>query len=323
MIFSVPVMTDSEEIAISMDFGGTSVKFAIIQGTEMLDRAPALQTQEFATPELLIEAMVETLKDLVKKWPAARAVGMGIPCVVDYARGVVGDLTNVPGWHEVPICRIVSEATGLPAFVENDANCMAYAEWKLGAGVGYKDIVCLTIGTGVGSGIVLNNQFYRGHFGGAGEMGQSCIDYKGRVGHYGNRGALEDYIGNREIAADAQAAYAAVGISKTIEECGPRPLEDAARAGDPVAQQLWREIARKLASALINCCYIINPHAFVIGGGVAGARELLFDPLREYMKAQLLPSHFERIELIPAKFGGNAGLIGAARYALDCLANKG
>lgn len=312
-------MGNDQKSALSIDLGGTSVKFAVVQGTAILEKGSPLITQTYETPDSLLEAICAAAQQLLSRHPEVCAVGMGLPGFVNHEEGTVDSLTNIAGWHDIPIRNILEETLRLPVSVDNDANCMAYAEWKMGAGRGYCDLVCLTLGTGVGSGVIVNNCMLRGHLGAAGELGQTCIDYKGRIGHYGNRGALEDYIGNRELSADAQSAYAAGGIAKSLDECSPMPLEIGARAGDPIAMKVWNDIARKLASCLVNCCYILNPQAFVIGGGIANARDLLFTPLRKYMKAQLYPKHYEAIHILPAYFKGEAGLIGAARLALDTL----
>lgn len=297
--------------------GGTSIKFAVVRGTEIVDRGAPMPTADYPSPESVVSEIGLRLRALIERNPAVQAVGMGLPGFVDHAAGTVDSLTNVPGWYDVPIRRILEQETGLPAAVDNDANCMAYAEWKLGAGRGMEHLVCLTLGTGVGSGVVANGRLLRGFLGAAGELGQVGIDYQGRIGHYGNRGALEDYIGNRELAAAAQTAYAAIGQVKTLDELTPLHLENAAKAGCPVAAALWDDIARKLAACMLCCHYILNPQAFIIGGGVAKAGELLFAPVRRYLKAQIYAPHFAKLQILPAQFGSEAGIIGAARLALD------
>ena len=222
--------------------------------------------------------------------PEVQAIGMGMPGFVNFYQGTVYTLTNVPGWNNVPVRDMLQAACGLPVYVENDANCMAYAEWKLGAGKGKRHLVCLTLGTGVGSGLIVNGELLRGSTCSAGELGQTSIDYRGRLGHYGNRGSLEDYVGN---------------------------LERAALAGDEVAEQVWRDLAVKLSCALMNCCYLLNPEAIIIGGGVAKAKTLLFQPLQEIMKAQLAAPLVEYLEILPAQFGTEAGILGAAHLALN------
>ena len=314
-------MNGQQETSIGVDMGGTSIKFAVVRGEKIIAKGEPVQTKECGSPEAVIAAVGERLRALREQYPDVRAVGMGLPGFVNHAAGVVDSLTNVPGWYDVPIRRILEEESGLPAAVENDANCMALAEWKLGAGRGMQDIVCLTLGTGVGAGIIAQGQLLRGHLGAAGELGQVGIDYRGRIGHYGNRGAVEDYIGNGELALEAQMRYATeLGVHKPIDELTPIHLEDAAKGGCPVALGIWDDAARKLSACLLACHYILNPQAFIIGGGIAKAGELLFDSLRGYLKAQIYPAHYEKLQILPAQFGGEAGIIGAALLALEDLA---
>lgn len=314
--YSSGVMS-ADDLSLGVDMGGTSIKFAVVQGTNIVYKGAPMPTAEYPSPDAIVEEIGRRLRAIMDLYPAVKAVGMGLPGFVNHKEGTVDSLTNVPGWYDVHIREILENATGLPAAVDNDANCMAYAEWKLGAGRGMSDLVCLTLGTGIGSGVIANGQFLRGAMSAAGELGQMSIDYKGRIGYYGNQGAIEDYIGNREIAAEAQAAYAAVGKVRSLEECTPIDLENEAKAGCPVAAALWEDIARKLATCLMNCHYILNPEAFIIGGGVSKAGDLLFAPLRRYLKAQLYAPHYEKLKILPAMFGNEAGIIGAARLALN------
>ncbi len=313
------VFMADEAFTIGVDMGGTTLKAAVVQGTEVLRKIEPMVTLDYPSPEAIVEELARRLHALREEFPGVVSIGMGLPGFADHVAGTIDSLTNVPGWYDIPIRRMLEEATGLPAAIDNDANCMAYAEWKLGAGRGMQNLVCLTLGTGVGSGIIVNGQFLRGHLGAAGELGQMSIDYKGRVGHYGNIGAVEDYIGNREIATDALLAYGSAGMERTLADCDPLHLELDAKAGNPVALRIWDDIARKLATALMNCCYILNPEAFIIGGGIAKAGDLLFTPLRQYLSNQLYARHYARLQILPAQFGSEAGLIGAARMGLDDL----
>ena len=288
-------MTASTIPSIGIDFGGTSIKMGVVKGAEVIAHAPSIATQEYGNPDQLIEAIAQFVNMLRLNHPEVQAIGMGMPGFVNFYQGTVYTLTNVPGWNNVPVKDMLQAACGLPVYVENDANCMAYAEWKLGAGKGKRHLVCLTLG----------------------ELGQTSIDYRGRLGHYGNRGSLEDYVGNREIAADARTLYASHGIDKAIVDCNPISLERAALAGDEVAEQVWRDLAVKLSCALMNCCYLLNPETIIIGGGVAKARTLLFQPLQEIMKTQLAAPLVEYLEILPAQFGTEAGILGAAHLALN------
>lgn len=302
---------------IGIDFGGTSVKAGVVVGSRVITTAPALATQDYEGPESLIGAMTASISTLREAHPEVVAVGVGMPGFVDSERGVVRKLTNVRGWTDLPLRARLSEQCGLPVAVDNDANCMAYAEWRVGAGRHFRNLLCVTLGTGVGGGLIVDGRLIHGSRFGAGEIGQMSIDYQGRPGHYQNLGALEDYVGNREIAERACAAYAAAGINQSVENCSPAALATAAGHGDPVALAIWDETARMLACALMGCCWLLNPEAIIIGGGVARAGAVLFDPLETHLFAQLSSPFRDHLQILPAAFCNDAGIIGAASIARD------
>lgn len=293
------------------------MKAGVVVGDHVVEGAAAIATQDFDGADALIGAMADAVAALRACHPAVAAVGVGMPGFVDVERGLVRNLTNVRGWEEVPLREKLERHCGLPVVVDNDANCMAYAEWQRGAGRGYRDVICLTLGTGVGGGVVANGRLVHGAGCGAGEIGQMSIDYQGRTGHYGNRGALEDYIGNNEIAGRARAAYANAGVEMTPDQCTPAALAAAAANGDAVALAIWEETGRMLATAVMNCCWLLNPEAVIIGGGVARAGEVLFGPFKTHLLAQLSGPFRDHLHILPAAFGNDAGMIGAAAMALD------
>ncbi len=310
---------NGEPLTIGIDFGGTSVKLAVVFQSHIIDHAPPIATQEFDGHDELISEIVRAVEDLRARHPSIAAVGVGMPGFVDFEKGLVINLTNVRGWAEVPLKKILEEKIGLPVWVDNDANCMAIAEWKCGAGRGFRHVLFVSLGTGVGGGVIANGQMIRGACYGAGEFGQSSIDYQGLPGNYGNLGALEKYVGNREITASAHAVYAAVGILKTLDDCSPAALAAAAHQGDLIASDQWNEIGRKLATAVMNGCWLLNPEAIVIGGGVARAGALLLEPFKNYLFAQLSGTFKDQLRIMPAAFGHEAGVIGAAALARDFL----
>lgn len=305
------------ELALGIDFGGTSVKVGVAFRSSLIDHAPPIATQDFDGPEPLLIELQRSIEDLRTRHPKIVAAGIGMPGFVNFDHGIVHTLTNVPGWDNFPLKAVLEERLGIPVVVENDANCMAYAEWKRGAARGIDDLVAITLGTGVGGGIICNGRMVRGSKFGAGEIGQSSIDWQGKPGHYGNRGALEEYIGNEQIAARAKELYEAKGEFKGLSECTPARLSSAAHQADPVALELWDEVAGRLASALMNCCWLLNPRAIVIGGGVAKAGEILFGPLTRHLHGQLSAPFKEDLMILPARFGNEAGAIGAATLAVE------
>jgi len=305
------------DLSIGVDFGGTSIKIGVIQGHEIIDFCTPIPTQNFETPSELIQEIAQCVETLRSKHSNIRAIGVGVPGFVNLDEGLVYQLTNVPGWIHVPLRNQLQSLTKLPCTIENDANCMAYAEWKHGAGKDMQHLLCLTLGTGVGSGIISNNMLLHGSHSTAGELGQTSIDYRGRKGAYGNMGALENYIGNQEITKTAQAEYARQGVTRSLEECTPADLTLAAEEGDTIAIDIWRSVAEKLACSIVNACWLLNPEAIIIGGGVAKAGSFIFDPLETFIRTQLSTPFYSHLKILPAYFSNDAGIIGAATLALE------
>ena len=312
-------MSESTITSVGIDFGGTSVKLGVCRGGELLTTDAPIPTADFAGPAALIGEMANRVTKLRASYPNIAAIGVGVPGLVDFDHGFVHVLTNVPGWKHVPLKAILGEKTGLPVVVENDANAMAYAEYRYGAGRGLNNVVALTMGTGIGGGLILNGQLYRGSGCAAGEIGQMSIDSDGRAGHYGNLGALEKYTGNKEIAEHAVQRYAEAHVQKTAEECTPKKIAEAALAGDDIARQIWEEIADWLGTALSSIAWLLNPDAFVIGGGVAQAGDLIFDPLKRKVQSMLSTVVWERLQILPARFSNESGIIGNAALAADSV----
>ncbi len=310
-------MSDLQKTSIGIDFGGTSVKLGVCRGDELLTTDDPIPTADFHGPAALIGEMAARVARLRQTHPDICAIGVGVPGLVDFDHGFVHELTNVPGWKHVPLKAILGEKTGLPVLVENDANAMVYAEFRFGAARGLKNVVGLTIGTGIGGGLVLDGKMYRGSGFAAGEIGQMSVHFDGKPGHYGNLGALEKYTGNQQIAEHAVQRYAEAGIEKQVSDCTPKKIAEAAQAGDDIARQVWAEVADWLGTALASIAWLLNPDAFVIGGGVAQAGDLIFTPLKNKVRSMLSTVVWERLLIAPARFSNEAGIIGNAALAAD------
>jgi glucokinase len=310
----------SSPTAIGIDFGGTTIKSALVENGVIVQRGDVIDTLRTGDSAALEEALIKEILELRRARPDTVAIGVGLPGIIDSVNGIVHRLSNVPGWNDIPLRDLLVRRTGLFSAIENDAKCMAYAEFKYGAARDGKNVVCVTLGTGVGGGIIINGQLYRGSFLGAGEIGQMSIDYQGRPGNYGNMGAVEKYVGNHQIAERAQRLYEAAGKLVAIEQCSPAAMETAAHAGDPVARQLWSQLGRELGVALANVVWLLNPDSIVIGGGVAKAGDLLFDPIRRTIQSVTMPTFYENLRILPAALGNDAGVIGSASVALDSMA---
>ncbi len=313
-------MSSSElPLAIGIDMGGTSVKYGVVRGAELLRSGEPIITGDFKGPQALIGEMTRRVGELREEFPSIEAVGIGVPGFVDVQRGVVHELTNVPGWKEVALRTLLTASTGLPCFAENDANAMCYAEFVHGAGKGARNMIAITLGTGVGGGLVLDGRLYRGSSFGAGEVGQMSIDWRGRAVVHGNVGALESYTGIGPLAKRAGYLYKRAKVKKSAEELLPQALAAAVKLKDPVALQVWDEFTSQLSTGLVNAVWLLNPDRIVIGGGIAKAGKLIFDPLWKKMKGQLAASFTEHLQVVPAKFGNDAGIIGSAAVALEAI----
>jgi len=307
----------SSETAIGFDFGATTIKIGVVRDGVILEKGSVIETRQDGNTEALVSAMIKEIEALKGRYPEVQAVGFGVPGIIDPIKGMVIHLTNVKGWSQIPLRSIIQSATGLVTNLENDAKAMAYAEWKHGAGAQVPNVVCVTLGTAVGGALILNGKLYRGTNYVAGEIGQMSIDYQGVDFVYGNRGALEAYVGHYKIAERAREIYAAAGERMADAESDPRNLSKAADDGDPIADQVWKDIGLKIGVGLTNVIWLVNPGRIVLGGGVSQAGERLFRYIRETIRNRCEKTFWENLEIVPAALGNDAGIIGAATLALE------
>ena len=271
----------------------------------------------------LLEALETELRRALAACPAAEAIGLGIPCTIDRARGVAISAVNLP-LIDVPIRDLISERIGLPTFIDNDANVAALAEHRFGAAKGATNAVVLTIGTGIGGGLILDGRVYRGTTGAGAELGHTVIDASGPPcqGNCPNRGCVEVLASGTALglegrrAAEAHPESALGRLAATGVEIDGRAVTVAALAGDAHALDAVTTIGRRLGVALSSFANIFEPDVIVIGGGVAAAGELLVGPAREEMAARALPPmNTTTVDL--AALGPDAGMVGAATMALE------
>jgi glucokinase len=256
-------------------------------------------------------------------------VGVGAPGWVDHSGGIVRELTNIPGWKDFPLAEHLRRASALKSFIDNHANVMALGELVHGAGRGYRNLICLTLGTGVGGAIVIDGEIHRGTDGLAGEVGHMTLDLKGPQCACGARGCLEGYVGNRAIVARARKILeqrnaqpgCCILLAMTDnrpERITPKLLAAAAEAGDEIAIEVWRETGKILGTALAVLVNLLNPECFIIGGGVARAGAILFDHIRSTLESLAMNQLGGTTPTLEAKLGEDAGIIGAATFAMRC-----
>jgi glucokinase len=303
--------------AIGFDMGATSTKTGVVNNGKILTRGYVIETRQDGNTAALIDSFIHEIQRLQQIHPEVEAVGFGVPGIINPVQGTVVNLTNVKGWSNIPLRSTIMERTRLVGNLENDAKAMAYAEWKHGAGQSVPNVVCVTLGTAVGGALILNGRLYRGATYVAGEIGQTSIDYNGVDFVYGNKGALEAYVGHRQISAFAKELYKQHGRTLSDDEAHLDHLSKAADEGDTVADDVWRSVGLKIGVGLTNVIWLVNPDRIVIGGGVANAGERLFRYIRQTIQSRCEKTFWKNLDIVPATLGNDAGIIGAASLALE------
>lgn len=309
-------------LTIGVDVGGTKVAAGVVDPDAVIRQA-----LERPTPSTSADDTAEVIAALVAELRSAydvEAVGIGAAGFVDESRAVVRFAPNL-AWREEPLQAEVARRTGLPVVVENDANATAWAEARFGAGRGEEDLVAVTVGTGIGGGMVLGGRLYRGRYGVGAEFGHVRVVPNGRPCGCGNQGCWEQYASGRALvrAAEELAATSpelARGLLSIRERQGGgitgRSVTAAAIAGDAGAVSCFTTVGRWLGQGLADLAAVLDPGLFVIGGGVSAAGELLLGPARSAYAAALTGrGHRPLAAIRPAELGPQAGLVGAADLA--------
>ena len=309
-------------LTVGVDVGGTKIAAGVVD-----EQGTIVATSRRESPAMDSEAVEATIAELVlelKKEHAIEAVGVGAAGFVDVRRATVLFAPNI-AWRDEPLKAELERLTDLPVVVENDANAAAWGEFAFGGGKDVDDFLLVTVGTGVGGGIVLDGQLHRGAFGVAAEIGHLRVVPNGRPCGCGNLGCWEQYASGSALVRDAQERVAAGGhdVAGLLERAGGRVedlngpiVTEAAQAGDPVAVELLAEIGRWLGEGIASLTAVLDPAVVAIGGGVSEAGDLLLDPIRTHFRANLTARAYRpELEIRRAELGNKAGLIGAADLA--------
>lgn len=304
--------------AIGIDIGGTKVAaLRVAEYGDVLDR------RERPTPADDVAATVETVSDLAAELAAAggEAIGVGAAGMVDFAAGVLRYAPNL-AWREVPLRDLLSERTGLPCVVDNDANVAAWGEYRFGAARGYRHVLAVTVGTGIGGGIVADGELLRGAHGFAAEIGHIIVEPDGPPCGCGNRGCWEQVASGRALGRLARAeverepAGRIAALARGAEASG-RHVSEAAREGDPAAAVIFATVGRRLGEGIAGLVNILDPEVVIVGGGVAEEGAVLLEPAREaFLDAVEAPEHRPEVPILAATLGNDAGAIGAAALGL-------
>ncbi len=305
---------------IGIDVGGTNVKIALVSDKGKIIYSNSIPTRAEMGYEYTINSMKDAVRDLLKetkmKASDIEGMGFGFPGQIDCKKGVVRLAPNIPGWVNVPIASIMEKEFGIPTRVDNDVRTATLGELNYGAGVGCENLVCITVGTGIGSGLVVNGKLVRGANNAAGEIGHIKLNMQGGpLCGCGDRGCLEAYASGPSIVAMAEE-YIRGGKSTKYRELAnpditPYIVAVAAKEGDPVARQIFRIMGEYIGMGLTSVVNLLNPEKIIIGGGVADAGDILLDPIRETIAKRAMTIQRE-VEVVPAQLGNTAGVIGAS-----------
>jgi glucokinase len=313
-------------LTIGIDVGGTKVLGVAVDAA---DPSTVLAEHRVATPDGgagLVEGVAEVVTRIDAQVGAPAALGIGVPGLVD-RQGVLRVGPHLRHLTEEPLAERLSERCGLPTVADNDANCAALAEHRVGAARGVTEALVVTLGTGIGAGIVSGGGLHHGANGFAGEPGHMVVQPGGAPCVCGNRGCWEQYASGsalgrlaREAAASGRLATA-VGLAGSVDEVRGEHVATAARAGDPEALAVVEDVARWLALGLANLANLLDPAVIVVGGGLVEMADLLLPDVRQQFAAQVMAGDVRpEIPILAAELGERAGGIGAAALAADLMA---
>ena len=316
-----------QKIGIGLDLGGTSLKYVLgdSDGHILLEkkRPSQAKAKNSRILNLLNDSIAELIDAAQQKHLNAVVIGVGTPGSIDVEKGYLfGATPNFKYWKNVAIAEQIEDRFNLPVFVDNDANLMALAEARYGTGKGYKDLICLTIGTGIGGGIILGNKVYRGHYYGGSEIGHMSIRYDGIKCRCGGRGCLEKYA-----SASAMIQYFQRKNKKKLKidqnhRLSVRDIFKEYFNGNPAAEETIDRATYFLGRGIASLLNIFNPQMVILGGGVADAGRVYIDKVTETAFAFAMPNSRKKVKIVKARLGNKAGMIGAITHGFEQLIER-
>jgi len=303
---------------LGVDVGGTYTKLALVNDACRIVSRHAIASRGFSDKAFFVHELRAAVSSMVSEYglhlSQIKGAGFGLPGPVDAERGVVLSLTNIAKWNNFALVSYLKRFFSFPIFIENDANCMALAESRLGAAKGTSYALCLTLGTGVGGGMILEKQIYRGPFFLGGEIGHVPVALSGKRCPCGGAACLERYVGNRAIMARIKKEFAR---TMSLEE-----VSSLARRGNHKAMKIWDDVGRYIGFALSGVVNVINPEVIVVGGGVSLAGDVLMRSIKRSVFKHAMKHLKGKVRVKRALLGNDAGVLGAALLAREKIANK-
>jgi glucokinase len=308
-----------------IDLGATLVKIGTLDLQGRILKKTAFNTKDYASPDKIIDRITaETMAVMAPDKKRFLGIGMGVPGPVDYKKGIVYNLTNVKGWKRFPLRDVLADRFGMPVFVDNDANAACIGEAKWGAGKGYSYIVCITLGSGVGTAVMIDGDVYRGRGFSAAEMGHICIDKHGPRCNCGSNGCIETFAGNsylvkrviKDLKSGKRSSLLRLANGR-YSDITPRLIDEAAKKGDAFSMGVWKELGEDIGIGLSGIVNTFNPEIIVIGGGLSRAGSKLFTSIRKTVHARAMQVFARDLKIKQARFIEDAGTVGAAALVLE------
>ncbi len=299
---------------LGIDLGGTSAKIAVVSESAKIIKESSVSTMGFPKPSQLAMKISEACKSLLKGKKISK-VGIGVAGDIDSKRGVVRISPNL-GWKNVPLGNLVQRQLKVPVVVENDANAAAWGFYKTQVSASVKNLIVMTLGTGVGGGIIIDGKLLSGATGSAGEVGHTNIESNGPLCNCGNRGCLETYVGGphiiKKVKADLKKGQRSSLQKLGSDELTAQAVSAAAKNGDAYARSVWDGVGRALGIAIGDLIYILNPEVIVFTGGIAQAKGLILRPLQETLAKRAFQTPIRAVKIKVATDAPYVGVIGAS-----------
>jgi glucokinase len=313
---------------LAIDLGGTKIITAIISNSSQVIAKEYQLTLADEGPQSVIERMFSAIDHILslRNMNSSQLASISIAAAgaIDSDKGLITSSPNLPGWHDVPLRDIVKEKYGVNTFLINDASAAALGEHRLGAGRGVSNLIYLTVSTGIGGGIIINDKLYSGQCGGAGEIGHMTIDVNGPRCNCGNIGCFEVLASGTAVAKEAirrirqrEKSSLIEIVAGKIENITAEKVEMAARGGDSLALEVISRVSDYLGIGMVNLVNIFNPEMIIVGGGMSKMGDLLLNPARQVVRERAFQLSAQAVRIVPAQLGENAGVLGAAIFAFE------
>lgn len=319
--------------AIGVDLGGTNIVTILMNEKGKIIARDKRATEGFKGKNHVLKRISEGIESVLglmthdsRLTTDVVGIGIGTPGLVDLEKGIVYEAPNIPDWDNVPLANSYKKRFGIPTFLENDANSAALGEWWIGAGRGTKNMICLTLGTGIGGGIIIDGKVYHGALGYAGELGHIALSFDGPKCGCGNTGCMEAYASatgiikrTKALLKDRKNRKSIIYklISGDLNKMNPAIITQAARKGDKLAIKIWKDTGFYLGSGIASYANIFNPEMVVLTGGMTGAGNLLFESMWETVRKRAFKGAVKNLKILPGKIPDDAGAVGAAKTAFQ------